>query len=413
MLELNAPVIVTLEITNQCKYGDCPSCPKDIGNSSSHLTATQWEKVINALDEYVQEYRISGGEPMDHPQLEDIINILEKTDKFYHIFTNGMWENPDAILEILMKGAHINSITFSLHGQNAKVHGKFTKNESEEEFEKLLENIRLTYATGYNVNTNTVITKYNIDHLEEIADLSAQLGAQYSIFSRFIGKEKDVSPTPEKLLEALKKLDTLKSEGYNILIGNCFPHCFFPSSSAGCPAGTTYGAIDWAGNVKPCEYSDLTVGNILKEPIKKIWKSKSLRQWRKKIPKECKRCSKISVCPGGCRLMAEYEGTVQDPLIKEAIPKPKSPRVLDVTLEENLCPKPRYILREEDFGWILIRSGQVIPVSYRAEKILRSIDGATTLGEIQKKFGSGALSFIYSLYVRDFVEFRVKSEPTV
>jgi hypothetical protein len=104
--------------------------------------------------------------------------------------------------------------------------------------------------------------------------------------------------------------------------------------------------------------------------------------------------------------VADLEGALFDPLISGPVTKPDNPPVLEVTLEENLCPVPRYAARAEDFGWALIHGTQVIPVHKRAEKILKSLDGKTNLGVIQKKYGDGALSFIYSLYVRNFIEFR-------
>jgi radical SAM protein with 4Fe4S-binding SPASM domain len=408
MLELGGPVIASLEISNTCSYGECPNCPRTFdGAKGEPLTVTGWERVINKLDKYVQEYRVSGGEPTESPNFFDVLAILEKTGKFYHIFTNGIWSDTDRILEGLMKCGHVNTILFSLHGSNAEAHNAFTGSKNPAEFDKLLDNLRLTYAAGYNVNTNTVLTKKNIDHIEEIAELAVDLGAQYSIFSRYIGKQRDdLSITPEELKKACEKVEELKALGYNVLIGNCIPHCHFPSTSSGCFAGITYATIDPCGNMRPCDHSQVSAGNLFSQEVKAVWQSPVMRKWRQRIPKECKKCLKISNCPGGCKVVADLEGALFDPLISGPVTKPDNPPVLEVTLEENLCPVPRYAARAEDFGWALIHGTQVIPVHKRAEKILKSLDGKTNLGVIQKKYGDGALSFIYSLYVRNFIEFR-------
>jgi len=412
MLELSGPIIASLEISKTCGYGHCPNCPKDFdAPGDSFLTVTGWERVINKLDKYVQEYRVTGGEPTENPKFFDILAILEKTGKFYHIFTNGMWKDPDKILEGLMKCAHINTILFSVHGHSAESHNAFTGDDNSDNFEKLLENLHLTYAAGYNVNTNTVLTKHNIEHIEEITELTMDLGAQYSIFSRYLGpKRDDISITSDELKTACEKVEELKSLGYNVMIGNCIPHCHFPSSSSGCYAGITYSAIDPFGNMRPCDYSQVVAGNIFRDDVKSVWQSSIMRKWRKRIPSACKRCVKIEVCPGGCKVVADLLNEPVDPLIGEAIEKPANPQILEVTLEEELCPLPRYVARPEDFGWVLIKGTQVIPVKRRAEKILKSLDGTTDLGQIQKKYGDGALSFIYSLYVRNFIEFRTRIE---
>ena len=412
MLELSGPVIASLEVGATCSYGKCPNCPKDFESAGDKpLTVTGWERIINKLDKYAQEYRVTGGEPTENPDFLDILAVLEKTGKFYHIFTNGMWKDPDSLLEGLMKCAHINTIMFSVHGHNAKSHNIFTGDDSEENFEKILENLHLAYAAGYNINTNTVLTKQNIEHIEEITELAMDLGAQHSIFSRYIGPNRDdISITPEELKKAGEKVEELKSLGYNVMIGNCIPHCHISSSSSGCYAGITYCTIDPRGNMRPCDHSKTIAGNIFKDEVKKVWQSRVMKEWRKRIPKVCRRCNKLQICPGGCKVVADILGEPVDPLIGDPIEKPTDPPVLEVTLEEDLCPIPRYILRNEDFGWVLIRGTQVIPVKHRAERILKSLDGKTNLGEIQQKFGDGALSFIYSLYVRNFIEFRTRDQ---
>ncbi|MCD4786522.1 MAG: radical SAM protein [Candidatus Eremiobacteraeota bacterium] len=415
MLELSGPIIASLEITDKCSYGNCPNCPKGFESTGGEpLSVTGWEKVINTLDEYVQEYRVTGGEPVEHPHFFDILAVLEKTNKFYHIFTNGMWKNTDEILEGLMKCAHVNTITFSLHGHDAKTHNAFTGGEGEESFDLLLENLKMAYAAGHNVNTNTVLTKKNIEHIEDIANLAMDLGARYSIFSRYIGPEReDISITSDELKKACEKVQELESLGFNVMTGNCIPHCHFPSSSSGCFAGITYATIDPHGNMRPCDHSKVVAGNISSDNIKKVWRSDVMKKWRERIPKICRKCSKISVCPGGCKVVVDLTGKPMDPLIGQPVNKPERPPVLEVTLEEDLCPTARYITRTEDFGWVLIRGTQVIPVNRRAEKILKLLDGKTTLKMIHKKAGDGALSFIYSLYVRNFIEFRTLSEDEV
>lgn len=411
MLELSGPIIASLEVSAKCSYGKCPNCPCNFPQKGEPLTVTGWERVINKLDRYVQEYRVSGGEPFENPDLFNILAVLEKTGKFYHIFTNGMWSDTDAFLEGLMKCAHVNTVVFSLHGHNARTHNAFTGGSGEEEFEKLLDNLRLTYAAGHNVNINTVLTLENHEHIEEIAELAVDLGAQYSIFSRYIGPHReDLSLTPEQLKKACEKVEELKALGYNVMVGNCIPHCHFLSSSSGCFAGITYAAIDPCGNMRPCDFSPVSAGSLMEKDVETLWKSAEMRNWRKRIPAPCKKCVKISVCPGGCKAEADILGKPMDPLISGPVDKPEKPSVLEVTLEEDLCPLPRYVVRQENFGWALIRGTQVIPVNRRAEKILKSLDGQTNLGEIQKKFGDGALSFIYSLYVRNFVEFRTRAE---
>ena len=205
----------------------------------------------------------------------------------------------------------------------------------------------------------------------------------------------------------------MRQTGYNVALGSCVPACFNESFAQGCSAGITYCSIDPWGGMRPCDHSPTVVGNVLTSDITTLWRSKSMRSWRTNLPSACQSCSKLSFCPGGCRSEAEVLGVAHDPLIGKPI-GPESPTLLEVTLEDELCPVPMYNVRQEDFGWALIRQTQVIPVTHKAGKVLTSFDGKTTLGDIEQKFGAGALSFVYSLYERNFVDFRSRetSEAT-
>jgi pyrroloquinoline quinone biosynthesis protein E len=375
------------------------------------MSLVEWEKVIGKLDVYVQEYHVSGGEPTEHGQFFEILSILEKKGKFYHLFTNGLWKDADRILEGFTSCAHLNTINFSLHGPNYDVHNAFTQNLEPGKFETLLDNIRLAYSAGYSVNTNTVLHKENLEHIEEIAELATELGANHAIFSRYVGPQSDrLDISPDELAKAAAKIEELKSQGYNAILGNCIPFCHFKSPTAACFAGVTLASVDPCGSLKPCTFSGIRAGSLLKEEVTAVWRSKIMKKWRSRLPSQCKKCVKLSSCPGGCKAVSDFLELPHDPLVGETVKKTEQPQVLDVTLEEDLCPLARYIMRKEDFGWILIKGNQVIPVRQRAEKILMKLDGTVTLGEIQKEFGSGALSFIYSLYVRDFIEFRARTD---
>ena len=110
--------------------------------------------------------------------------------------------------------------------------------------------------------------------------------------------------------------------------------------------------------------------------------------------------------------MADILGLPADPLIGDTVKESEEPQALEVNLDSDLCPVPRFISRPENFGLALIRHTQVIPVSHKAARLIQALDGKTTLGEIERRFGAVALSFIYSLYVRSFIEFRSRPGET-
>ena len=72
-----------------------------------------------------------------------------------------------------------------------------------------------------------------------------------------------------------------------------------------CQAGRTVIAVSCNGDVRPCAHNPYPYGNLLKEDLRDIWKK--MDDWRstKYIPEECKGCTWLHRCNGGCRTSAK------------------------------------------------------------------------------------------------------------
>ena len=82
--------------------------------------------------------------------------------------------------------------------------------------------------------------------------------------------------------------------------------------SAGCPAGHSLISIAPNGDMFPCAAltnEKYKIGNILTDDLEKVWNEspllKNLRGIKNKIEGKCKTCSKLDVCRGGCRGIAD------------------------------------------------------------------------------------------------------------
>jgi len=69
---------------------------------------------------------------------------------------------------------YINEISFSLHGHKAALHNFHTKNK--ESFKKIIKAIKNFKNFPVRLSTNTVVTKYNINHLKEILKFIIKFG---------------------------------------------------------------------------------------------------------------------------------------------------------------------------------------------------------------------------------------------
>lgn len=79
----------------------------------------------------------------------------------------------------------------------------------------------------------------------------------------------------------------------------------------GCGCGRFYCAIRPNGNIEPCVFFPLTIGNILKDDFKEVWKNNQILaelRDREKLKDSCANCEYKYYC-GGCRARAyAYKG---------------------------------------------------------------------------------------------------------
>ncbi|HXE72099.1 MAG TPA: radical SAM protein [Candidatus Nitrosotenuis sp.] len=389
MLELKAPIYVELMLRD----------------TQGGLNAARWGEIIARLGEFVNEFRLTGHEPAEHPELFDILEALEKTKKFYHLYTSGAWSDPESLLVGIRKLSYFGSFVFELPAVTPELYQEI---QGFDGYKQMVSNLQKAAASGFEINTRTWILAQNAARVTEIAETAFQMGAHYALFYRWIGPPDHPSnPGEDLLLEALGRIHELRQLGYNVSLGNCVPNCFHLSDSYGCMGGITFAAVNPQGQLLPCPCSKTVGGDLVRQGVVEAWTSRPMRAWRRdRLPKECLKCSRLSYCPGGCRAAAEHSGGSKDPLIRGPIQK-EEPALLEVSLDEELCPVPRYTVREENFGWVLVRANQVIPVSRKAGSVLKTFDGRTDLGKIEQRFGPAAVSFIYSLYVRGFVDLRL------
>ncbi len=124
----------------------------------------------------------------------------------------------------------------------------------------------------------------------------------------------------EEVEASLKELAGLQAEhaGRLMINAKCAPHYrrvvweLDPGSpfvrtffGGGCPAGTYYCRVGPTGDVTPCPYMPLAVGNVRETPFDRLWKeSPILKEFREaKRGGRCGDCEFSELC-GGCRCRA-------------------------------------------------------------------------------------------------------------
>ena len=293
------PLYAYLQLNTNCNF-KCKFCSREkMANRS--IDYTDFKYVINILSKVgIKDIYITGGEPLLHPKIDDMIEYALTKKMSISILTNGFYI--DKHVELLKKVA---CLSVSLHGEK-ETHNRIVGVKC---YDKIINNINLLLgkvnltinytAFNENINEKDIMAVYNFcDHNKIKMNISRynDLGC---------GK---VNQCDLDLNVFMKTIYELVEKEYDISVNNCIAPCVVSSKYLhlchGCGAGSIFCAIDYDLNVKICSSASQVMGNLKKQSLNKIWNGKILKTFRglKWLPIYCKSCINLARCRGGCRI---------------------------------------------------------------------------------------------------------------
>ncbi len=341
--ELPAPFLIVWNLTNMCNLR-CAHCYQRADKPTpDELTLEEKLRVIEMLDKAgVAAVALSGGEPTIHPDFLRVVNELARRGIYTAVATNGTrFANIDFLEKAVKAG--LRYVEVSVDSARPEKHDRFRGVPGA--WEKAVKALENTVKLGVSNAMAVTITRLNMDEVEDIIDLAESIGVQRIIFFNFVpvgrGKENawlDLSPEErEEILRTLyrehkrRKIEiastapqysrvALQLSGgeevapTHFYVGNDRIVKALAEFIGGCGAGRIYAAIQPNGDVTPCVFLPITVGNLRERDFREIWENtelfKKLRD-REKLEGFCGKCPYKYIC-GGCRARAyAYYG---DPL---------------------------------------------------------------------------------------------------
>jgi len=350
---LIAPFMVVWDFTKQCNL-KCKHCYANATPypAPDELTLEEKLNVVDQLDEAgVAAISFSGGEPLMNKDFWKVAEYAASKGFYISIATNGtlITEN----IAKRLKETGIRYVEVSLDGPNSEIHDEFrgVKNA----FERAVRGIKNARDAGLSTGIATTITHYNLDILPEMIELARKLMVDRFIVFNFIptgrGKEivkEDLSPIEREKL--MKYLYDEWEKGKMQIFSTCpayarisitamdkgtgdkvspthfaemeIPAEFGGAAKAltefigGCGAGRIYCSIEHNGDIQPCVFLPIKVGNVLKDGFTNVWKNSEVFNKLRDRDAEnyaCHTCSFRYVC-GGCRARAyAYYGDILSP----------------------------------------------------------------------------------------------------
>ena len=277
------PVFANLMITRRCNL-NCSFC------SLESPEEMEWKRVLITLKMMgqfgVKKINITGGEPLLHPNILEILKTATDLDMKISLSTNGT-----LLTKYAKELSKFNNlfIGVSLDGATPKTHDVLRGKEGL--FKEIMAGLKKLskYFPVSRIGIDMVITNKNIDELFLMHDLAQKIGVKVS-FNPVQGYP-DLYPSSDKQIN--KYLSFIRTHRFSLF--RCTKNWTYwkkvvsywkdTLGKTRC-AGLSFGfGVDVKGNLRTCCVwgGGYALGNVFNTPLKELWNSKEAYKIRKKI----------------------------------------------------------------------------------------------------------------------------------
>lgn len=320
---LDAPICLTWELTYACNLS-CVHCLSSSGKRDPReLSTRQCMDIIDELERMQVFYvNIGGGEPTVRPDFWELVDYATSHKVGVKFSTNGVRITPE-VAGRLAASDYVD-VQISLDGATAEVNDAVRGTGSYAMALRALSN--LAEAGFKDAKISVVVTRHNVDQLDEFAALAARYGATLRITRlRPSGRGADVWDQLHPTAAQQQRLyNWLVDNGERVLTGDSFFH-LAPLGQSGalaglnmCGAGRVVCLIDPIGDVYACPFAihdRFLAGNILSDGgFAQVWKYAPLfRELREpQSAGACSNCGHFDSCRGGCMAAKFFTGLPLD-----------------------------------------------------------------------------------------------------
>ena len=288
----------------------------------TELSQAQCFRVIDEIAEINPHILLilTGGEPLLRPDILEISKYASDTGFLVVMGTNGVLLNDEVVEKMQQHG--VTGAGISLDSIQPTNHDRFRGMEGA--WKATMNGVEALKRAQLDFLVQTSVTQWNYDEIPAIVEYAYQLGAKvlnlYFLVRTGRGKTvMDITPAQyEKAFETFFELQAAYA-GKMLIAAKCAPHykrviyeqqsdsAFLQGYPSGtCPCGIYYCRITPEGELTPCPYLPVSVGNLKDESFVKLWnESETFQNLRNRdlLEGKCGACEFREVC-GGCRARA-------------------------------------------------------------------------------------------------------------
>ena len=310
------PLWLLAEVTYRCPL-HCPFCynPVDFAQAGPELSTNDWLHVIRQARALgAAQFGLSGGEPLLRDDIEILVAEARRLGFYTNLITSGVGLT-EARLAAL-KDAGLDHIQLSFQDATREANDLITNTRT---FDLKRRVAALTKAAGYPTVINCVLHRGNIEHLDRIIEMAAEIGAEYLELAntQYHGwaylNRAALMPTAAQLAEAERV-----TERWRVRLGKAMRILFVtPDYASTAPKkcmngwGEVFLAVTPDGLALPCHTARMLPGldfpDVRAHDLAWIWHDSPLfnryrgTAW---LPDPCRSCPDKEADHGGCRCQA-------------------------------------------------------------------------------------------------------------
>ena len=265
----------TLQITARCQ-ADCFHCSaaRHKYRFKPELTTDEWKSVIRQTEDLgVVNVVFTGGEPLLRPDIMELISWVRKDEANAMMFTNGILLSAENVNKLVDAGLF--SLNVSIDCPDPNAHNELRK--VDRCYERAIDGLQRAREAGLIVGISTYATPERLRNgqIMEMIQLAKDVGAHELTIFDVVPTGKLLQHEAARLLSDADKDELMRiEEEWNARREH--PHVITQAHvngprGAGCYAGWFQFYLTAYGDMMPCDFTPLTVGNALQEPVDTLW----------------------------------------------------------------------------------------------------------------------------------------------
>jgi len=347
------PLWLLAELTYRCPL-HCVFCfnPLDFARQEDELSTDDWLRVLRQGRELgAVQLGLSGGEPLLRDDLEAIVAEGHRLGYYINLLTSGVGLTPARAAAL--KAAGLDHVQLSFQDSTREMNDFLSHTKT---FELKSRVARLIKDQGWPMVMNVVIHRMNIEHIDRIVGMAAELGAEYLELANtqyyswaFLNRD-HLLPSREQLVQAERTTDAWRARlGDRMRIFFVAPD-YHDGTVKKCVNGwgSTLLSVAPDGTALPCHTARMLPGlqfpNVRTQGLREIWfDSEGFNRYRGTgwMKEPCTTCERREIDLGGCRCQAYL--LAQDPAAADpaCIKSPHHHLVEEAVLRAERAPEPQ------------------------------------------------------------------------